>query len=288
MKAGKALQRAHALQRPRASIALVLLALVLPARAALDATVVRVPVGASRSLIEVTIYRPAGNGPFPVAVVSHGSPRVAAQRRANGRQKMVAQSERLVAMGYAVVIPTRRGYGASEGEFAEGFGSCSNPDYYGSGLETAQDIRAAADAIRNEPWADARRIVLVGQSAGGLGSVAAASQPFEGLVAVVNFAGGRGSKGPDNVCSEDRLVEAMARFGAATRVPELWVYSSNDRYFGPALAQRMHAAFVKSGGQAEFVEAPASGSDGHLYFSRAPDDWAPRVARFLKRVGAVK
>jgi dienelactone hydrolase len=266
-------------------LAVLLLALALPARAALDETVIRVPVGAERAQIEVTIYKPAGKGPFPVAILSHGSPRTPAERRSNGRQRLTGQSQRFVDMGFAVVVPTRRGYGASEGEFAENFGKCNDPDYRAAGLETARDIRAAADAIRAEPWADARRIVLVGQSAGGLGSIAAASAPFEGAVAVVNFAGGRGSRGPDEVCNEGRLVETMAAFGATSKLPELWIYSTNDHYFGPALAQRMHAAFVKAGGKAEFIEAPASGNDGHAYFARSPDDWAPRVVQFLDNMG---
>ena len=50
----------------------------------------------------------------------------------------------------------------------------------------------------------------------------------------------------------------------------------------------MYEAFVGSGGRAEFIEAPATGLDGHAYFARAVDDWAPRVQLFLRRVGAVR
>jgi dienelactone hydrolase len=199
---------------------------------------------------------------------------------------MATQSEAFVAMGFAVLVPTRRGYGRSDGAWAEGYGTCANPDYYAAGLETARDLRAAVDAVRGAAWADASRIVLAGQSAGGFGSVAAASQEFAGLIGVINFAGGRGSQGDHEVCREPRLVEAMQRYGQAARVPELWIYSANDRYFGPDLARRMHAAFVQSGGSAEFVAAPPTGLDGHGYFARATDDWSPRVADFVRRIGA--
>jgi dienelactone hydrolase len=104
---------------------------------------------------------------------------------------------------------------------------------------------------------------------------------------VVNFAGGRGSRAPGRVCGEARLVDAMGRYGAAARVPELWIYSANDHFFAPALARRMHAAFVAAGGRAELVEAPESGLDGHGYFARAMDDWTPRVARFVRALGLV-
>jgi len=264
----------------------------LTATAALAAapveTVLHVPVatGAQHPAIEVTVFRPAGPGPFPIVVLSHGSPRKPAERRAHGRLRMVAQAEPFLAMGFAVVVPTRRGYGESEGAWAEGYGSCADPDYYRAGLETARDVRSAVDAVRGAPWADGTRIVLVGQSAGGFGSVAAATQPLAGLIGVVNFAGGRGSFAPDHVCSAPRLVQAMQRYGEAARVPELWIYSANDRYFAPSLAQRMYQAFVHAGGRAEFVEAPPAGLDGHAYFARAIDDWTPRVARFLERIGA--
>jgi len=236
--------------------------------------------------IEVTVYRPSGRGPFPLAVLSHGSPRNAAQRRTNGRQRLVPQSEAFLALGYAVIVPTRRGYGRSGGDFAEDYGRCTNADFVAAGLETARDIRAAVDAVRSESWIDAKHIVLVGQSAGGFGSVAASSAPFDGLIAVVNFAGGRGSQSPDYVCSESRLVDAMARYGSGARVPQLWIYSENDHFFPQPLAHRMHDAFVGAGGKAQWITAPAVGDDGHLYFSRKVNDWAPRVEDFLKRAGA--
>lgn len=87
---------------------------------------------------------------------------------------------------------------------------------------------------------------------------------------------------------EGRLVEAMSKYGAAARVPELWLYSANDRFFGPSLARRMYEVFVGAGGAAEFIEAPPSGLDGHGYFARAMDDWSPRVRAFLRRIGAAR
>ena len=250
--------------------------------------VMRVPVvsDTERAYIDVTVFKPGGAGPFPIVVLSHGSPRNAQERKREGRQRLAAQSAQFVKMGFAVVVPTRRGYGDSEGRWAESYGPCGNPNYYKAGLESARDMQAAVEAVRAEPWADANRIVLAGQSAGGFGSVAAATLPLKGLLGVVNFAGGRGSLGPDNVCGESRLVDAMSRYGAAARVPELWIYSVNDHFFPPSLARRMYEAFVHAGGAAEFVEAPATGIDGHGYFARAMDDWSPRVLSFLRRIGA--
>ncbi len=282
----------RAAQRHRAAALLAaIVALALPAGAAdLHESVMRVPVAdrGGTVTIDVTVFRPDGAGPFPIVVLSHGSPRSARERRATGRMRMVTQAEPFVAMGFAVLVPTRRGYGDSGGHWSEGYGSCAHPDYYSAGLASAVDLRAAVDAVRRAPWADGHRVLLVGQSAGGFGSVAASSLPFEGLAGVVNFAGGRGSLAPDSVCGESRLVQAMARYGAAARVPELWIYSANDRFFGPALARRMYRAFVAAGGRAEYVQAPESGIDGHGYFARAVDDWVPRVAAFVRRIGLAR
>lgn len=268
--------------------AALLVAIAASAQAApwYDESLVRAPVteGARRVLIDVTVFRPKAAEPLPIVVLSHGSPRDAEDRRLDGRQRLISQAQPFLAMGYAVLVPTRRGYGESGGDWAEGYGSCRDPDYYAAGLESARDIRAAVEAVRGEPWADTRHVVLAGQSAGGFGSVAASAAGVEGLVGVINFAGGRGSRASDQVCGEDRLVDAMRRYGKSARVPELWLYSVNDRFFGPALAHRMYEAFVAAGGNAQLVQAPAVGLDGHAYFARAMDDWAPRVKAFLARL----
>jgi hypothetical protein len=65
-------------------------------------------------------------------------------------------------------------------------------------------------------------------------------------------------------------------------VPMLWVYSQNDLYFWPELAQRFHTAFQASGGRAKFVAAPPFGRDGHSLFStRGTSVWLPIADAFL-------
>lgn len=253
--------------------------------AELRETVLTVPVVAENGQVDaiaLTLFRPQGAGPFPVAVLSHGSPRDPLDRRRTGRIRFAAQSQAFLDQGFAVAIPTRRGYGDSGGRWAESYGSCEDPDYHRAGLETARDIRAAIQSLRGVPSLVAGPIVLVGQSAGGWGSVAASTLPIEGLVAVVNFAGGRGSFAPDAVCGEERLVEAATRYGQRSRVPQLWIYSENDHYFGPRLARRLHSAFVASGGRAEFLAASAVGADGHSFFGFV-EGWVDPVREFLRR-----
>jgi dienelactone hydrolase len=125
-------------------------------------------------------------------------------------------------------------------------------------------------------------VLLVGVSAGGFGSIASASLAPAGLVAVVNFAGGRGSVSADVVCKPDELVEAYGDFGKTVRVPSLWIYSKNDHFFGPDLAQRMFAAFKNSGAPGELIIAPPYQRDGHNLIFGQPI-WRDAVYDFLKR-----
>ena len=102
---------------------------------------------------------------------------------------------------------------------------------------------------------------------------------------MINFAGGRGSRADNDVCDEAALVRAFATMGKTSRVPMLWVYARNDKFFGPELAQRMHAAFTAAGGHARLIDAPAFGRDGHRLFSAigAPV-WTPMVDAFLREM----
>ena len=142
-------------------------------------------------------------------------------------------------------------------------------------------------AAASLPGIDSRHIVVVGQSAGGFGAVALADAPPPGVVAIVSFAGGRGSNGKETICAgEDKLVAAERRLGAANRLPQLWLYAANDRYFRPDLAHRMAAAYTQaSTPPVAFVDLPAFGDDGHKTLAQADASvWATPVAAFLARV----
>jgi dienelactone hydrolase len=243
--------------------------------------------GESHSRLVATEYRPDGPGPFPLAVINHGSPRNARDRANTTGQKYRAQSEALVARGFVVINPVRRGYGKSDGPWAEDYHSCSNPSYYEAGLESAADIAAALDYAKTRPYIDAMHTVLIGKSAGGFGVLALASRHPPGVIGVINFAGGRGSQGPNNVCNEGRLVDAFSRYAATTQVPMLWFYAENDLFFGPALANRMADAYRSKGVDVNYIAVPPYGRDGHAFFDNARnlDAWIGKVDAFLEKIG---
>lgn len=162
----------------------------------------------------------------------------------------------------------RRGNAASDGAWAEGFGSCEGADYVSPSFEAARDIGATLRFLSGNHTLDLSHVVLGGFSAGGFASLAAANEL--GVVGVVVFAGGRGSMAADHGasrsnCSPSALVAATRRFGALmnARGPTLWLYSQNDHYFPPSLARSMFDAFVESAGLGRFVALPVFEHEGH-------------------------
>ena len=240
------------------------------------------------ALLKARVFRPAGAGPFKVAIINHGSPASADKRPTMAVPAYRAASEWFVGRGYMVVVPQRRGYG-DDSRWAETYGACGNPDYVGAGRASADDIEAVTGYLRGLPMVRKDRVLLVGQSAGGFGVIATAQRNPDGVFAVLNFAGGRGGhQGPkaDQVCSPDRLVAAARGFGAGAKPPSLWLYAKNDTYFEPALSQRMAEAYRAAGGKAEYLLLPAFKSDGHEIFGSADGRalWTGPVGEFLKRL----
>ncbi|MBL8836862.1 MAG: prolyl oligopeptidase family serine peptidase [Alphaproteobacteria bacterium] len=229
--------------------------------------------------------RPAGAQARALAIVNHGSPRDAAGRRRMTTAQYESQLRVFAERGYAAVAVLRRGYGSSGGAWAEGYNGCADPDFAAGARRTANDISDAIAHLQTLPWVDRTRVVAIGQSAGGIGVVALAASPPEGLRAIVNFAGGRGSRGPNDVCFEDRLVTAFAAFGRGASLPSLWIYAENDLFFRPELARRFERAYSGAGGRATLLVVPPSGDDGHNYFRRELRDWPERVFPFLRALG---
>ncbi|MBP2300280.1 CocE/NonD family hydrolase [Azospirillum picis] len=246
----------------------------------------RFPDGGKASL-EAMLLRPDGPGPYPVAILSHGAPRDPAERAEMTPLRYVQQAREFARRGWAVLAVMRRGYGGSDGPYAESNGGCDNPDYLHAAVQSREDLRQAVQYMARQPFADAGRVIAVGVSAGGFASLALAADPPPGLKAVVSFAGGRGSRGDNDVCKEDRLVAAFGTLGRTSRLPTLWIYAENDLFFGPGLARRFVDAYTREGGRAEFVAAPANGKDGHFFFSAGIPQWIPAVDAFLARNGLV-
>jgi dienelactone hydrolase len=241
------------------------------------------PKGSTTFALEAMVVRPDDRQPHPLAVLNHGSPRDADDRPAMSPYEMWAQAVAFARRGWTAVVFMRRGYGRSEGEDAEKFGSCANPDYVTAGQAGARDIAAVAKYMSSQSYVSKGRWISVGVSAGAFATVALTADPPPDLAAAIAFAPGRGSSVPDTVCGAKQLVAAFAQFGKTSRLPLLWVSADNDHFFNFQLVSQLTAAFSQAGGNVTFVKIPAFGVDGHQLFSTASGIpiWSPIVDRFL-------
>jgi dienelactone hydrolase len=241
--------------------------------------------------IPLTLYRPPGAGPFPLAVVSHG--RAPAQRRVlQTRQRYERLARYLVDKGFAVVVPTRVGYGETYGSFdPESAGTCEAMRVGPMARAASDQILAARDFAASLPYVDASRWIALGQSVGGLATVALSARQPAGLVAAVNFSGGTGGNPdvrPGAPCGPQVIEEALRDGTHRTAVPMLWVYWRNDQYWGEENPRRWARAWADAGGAVRFHQLPAVGSDGHRGIDIDMDTWVPLVEEYLAEAGFVR
>jgi dienelactone hydrolase len=250
---------------------------------------VRIAAPGGRSTLAVSVLRPRGAGPFAAVVLNHGVGLTEHERARESPALLLDTAAAFAQRGYVVIMPLRRGFGASGGEFAEDPGMCASADYGRGERAAAADVLAAYTFARRLPYVDPQRMVLAGQSAGGVAALYAASQSPPGLAAVLAFAAGRGAdpQHPGTPCGAERLAEVFAQVGRALRAPALVYYAENDLYFGPAASRAWFARLKAGGAPAEYVLQPPFGANGHFVFtdSAGAAQWLPAVERFLSRHG---
>lgn len=249
---------------------------------------IRIPVADGHYSLAVTILRPRGEGPFGAIVLNHGANADPRQRFLESPTLFIQAASAFVARGYVVVMPLRRGFGETGGAFAEDAGDCRTPLYSRGERAAANDVLAAYQFTRKLPYVDPARMILAGQSAGGVASLYAAAQQPAGLMAVLAFAAGRGgnpSVHPGSPCAAEALAALFQDLGASVRVPALMYYAENDLYFGPAASRSWFQRFKAGGVDAEYVLQPPFGKNGHFVFgdTKGVELWLPTVERFLER-----
>ena len=241
------------------------------------------------TLMRTTVFRPQGSGPFPLAVINHGTTQNEIRRAGYRLPQYAVLTEWLVARGYAVAVPQRPGHGETGGPYYEAQGGCANADFAKAGQGAAASIEAAVDYLSRQAFVRKTGTVAFGHSAGGWGALALTTHSLRPLAGVVAFAPGLGGRIDDVAgknCAPDRLIAASRGFGEKARVPVLWLIAKNDSYFSPELTKRMVDAFRGGRGRADYQLLPEIGSDGHE-FIQSPDAvtlWGPVVEKFLKSV----
>lgn len=212
------------------------------------------------------LFRPSGDGPFPLALIAHASSQNVLRRAQMPQPEYRALAGFLVARGFAVLVPERPGHGATGGKYLEDQGGCDEADYAKSGRATAGEIAAAIGFARKQPFIRPEGMVVIGHSAGAWGALALAGESPGDVATIIVFAPGRGGRAndlPNQVCAPHSLIAAAGEFGKGARSPVSWLVAANDSYFSPALSKQLADAFRNGGGRVDFRVLAAYGSEGH-------------------------
>ena len=228
--------------------------------------------------LETTVYRPDGDGPFPLVVINHG--KAGGDPRFQGRYRPAQQARYFLQRGYAVVVPMRQGFSKSGGSYIGG--GCNVES---NGRVQAGDVKAVLDYLVAQPWVDKDRMLVVGQSHGGWTTLAFGHLNYPGVKGLVNFAGGLRQEGCPNW--KEALAGGAASYARGTRVPSLWFYGDNDSYFDPPTFHTMFDQYTAAGGPARLVAFGKFGADAHSLFGARTGAaiWQPELNAFLASIG---
>jgi endonuclease YncB( thermonuclease family) len=276
----------HASGQP-GSLLLACIILAMPGSlAAQERAMVPVTIDGEQVKLATITYKPPGNGPFPTLIFHHGS---------TGRGRDPALFERpydpralagwFTARGWAVILPSRRGRGGSEGTYDEGFEpdraqgySCERKRALAGAERALSDIDAITPVLLAQPFVDRERVAVGGQSRGGILSVAWAGRQPAVPRAVMNFVGGWLS---ERCPSIDVVNAELFRLGSSFKRSTIWLYGYNDSFYSLRHSRANFTAFRAAGGKGAFREfVPPQGMDGHQ-IAAVPDLWTEALESYL-------
>lgn len=246
--------------------------------APLNEKILYVPVESSPAVsVQITLYMPSRGGPFPLALVNHGSSKDPANAPRVADEFIPFY---FLSRGYAVAMPMMRGYARSGGHLAP-----HGCDVIGIGQDAAHDIRAVLDRVKMLPGIDSSRIVVAGKSMGGWSTlVFGASNPPD-VKGLLNFAGG--VKESDCRTPDESLVTSAGQLGAKTRLRSLWLYGENDQTFATPTWQGMFRQYTAAGARAQLVDYGPFQKDAHAMTASGAGLplWVQKADAFLTSIG---
>lgn len=207
--------------------------------------------------LELVAFRPSGAGPFPTIIFHHGStgsgdnPALFTQTYTSETLARVFADE-----GWMVLFPQRRGREASDGLYDEGFEadrsrySCRQGPALAGLTRALEDAQVILQRVRSRTDVDASRLLVGGQSRGGILAMAHAAQHPATYRGVLNFVGGwLGEACVDSVPVNRTTFVAAA---AGPRVSR-WLYGENDTFYSAAHSRANFDAFVAAGGSGRYL-----------------------------------
>jgi dienelactone hydrolase len=233
--------------------------------------------------LHYALDRPAGAGPFPGVVISHGAGRVT-------KEDGAAYVAPLLARGFAVLRYDKRGVGQSTGTYR----GVSSDNSEAQIAELGGDLAAGASFLGSRPGIDGHRIGLMGTSQAGWVMVAAAFRSEVRFAVAVT-----GSVMPigANIYYEQLrglpIDEAYARLSGydgspgfdpapilmTLDVPTLWLLGTEDRLVPTRRCEGILGELRNDGRPVDWVVYP-----GAVHSLPGVSFW-PDVDSFLRRHG---
>ncbi|WP_051849017.1 dienelactone hydrolase family protein [Thiomonas sp. FB-Cd] len=241
-----------------------------------------------QDLVLTVVRDRQGDRRRPFLVLLHGRPASVDARIRLGQVTSPGNASFFAGLGFVVLIPTRVGYGVTGGPDLEYTGTCFDKDFSQGMTAVVEETRQVLEFASHLPDIDRHRGLVVGDSFGGVAAVAIASARIPGVVAAINISGGDGGdsvRHVDHPCRPDQMSATFAAYGRSNRLPTLWMYSVNDRLWGPLYPKIWFRDFTDSGGRGQFVTLPADKNNGHFIFNRNPGAWHPAFDQFIQSLG---
>ncbi|MGH6843486.1 MAG: alpha/beta hydrolase family protein, partial [Methylocella sp.] len=238
-----------------------------------------------RVRLEVVLFKPKGSGPFPLLVFNHGRIYRGTPASLTLTESHPELAEVFLEKGWMIAFPQRRGYGKSDGHHDEGFawdrarGYSADPGRCLASADRAlNDIKAAIAALQRRPDVAGKRLLIGGESGGGILSIAYAGGHPQQIAGVINFVGGWvGERCRTASEINGGLFERGAKYDRAT----LWLYGRGDKAYSIAHSRSNYETFATAGGKGEFIEFDVPGGNGHS-LSGYPDLWREHVEKYLE------
>ena len=243
--------------------------------------------------LEAYLSKPEGPGPFPLIVYNHGS------RSAGERQERPISyvPTLLVPLGYAVLVPERRGYGKSEGHtFTEDVGSDRGAKFVARIAAETRDVVAAVDYVTHTPdlHLDVKRLAMVGWSFGGMITTLALGQDKRFSAGAVQ------APAAANWDGKSIVQAALLKAARLIRSPMLCAVAENDtqtestraicaaaRANGVATELKIYPPFTPPPPAPDTVSRPSgpnAPAPGHAIFGPAGVAiWGDDLAAFLRK-----
>lgn len=229
--------------------------------------------------IQAYLYKPEGDGPFPVVIYNHGT--------RDGRERESFPfphiGRMLTQAGYVAWVPERRGYGKSDGRvwWQEAGGDQARVI---SRLQAeTDDVFAGMEYLRTLPYVDTRRIALMGWSFGGVVTMLAAARS-PAFLAAVNQAGGALAWDESG-----HMRSALVAAAEKSMTPTLFMVAKNDRTTSSVttladIFRRRELAHKLAIYEAFTPARPGGAAPGHaLFSSQGVRLWENDVIEFLGR-----